>query len=41
MANSKPGHIELSLFGQKLVLKHRADDPELVEQVVKLVQLKR
>jgi hypothetical protein len=38
--------LELSLFGQKIRLKRKApstsgtDDPELVEQVVKLVQKK-
>lgn len=37
---SKPGQVELSLFGQKIVLKHRAEDPELVDRVVGLVNLK-
>lgn len=36
----KAGQVELSLFGQKIVLKHRAEDPALVEQVVELVNLK-
>jgi cell division protein ZapA (FtsZ GTPase activity inhibitor) len=37
---SKANQIELSLFGQKIVLKHRAEDPELVDQVVALVTRK-
>jgi cell division protein ZapA (FtsZ GTPase activity inhibitor) len=36
----KGGNIELSLFGQKIVLKHQADDPELVGQVVAMVNQK-
>ena len=36
----KPNQIELSLFGQKIFLKHRTRDPALVEQVVALVNAK-
>lgn len=32
--------IELSLFGQKIVLKHREQDPKLVAQAVSLVEQK-
>jgi hypothetical protein len=39
-SSAKSGSVELSLFGQKIVLKHRAEDPELVGRVVELVTLK-
>lgn len=38
---SKPTNsIELKLFGQKIALKHKADDPELVRRTVSLVTAK-
>jgi hypothetical protein len=39
-ANAKSGQIELALFGQKIVLKHRAQDPELAAAAAGLVTQK-
>jgi cell division protein ZapA (FtsZ GTPase activity inhibitor) len=37
---AKSGNVELHVFGQRIVLKHRADNPELVARVVELVSAK-